>query len=158
MVIDLAIFIIQTCPCNKDPLTPHLYIVKLGFTGVPFFFLLWNLDCGYSLEPPNVLTCTHDLCFEQKKRNKSHFSSENYHFYIREILQYIARTCLCNVPDILNLIWHNERRIWNSKNAIFPRLTSKQYVTNPRKRHLANNVTGCNWLTLTLFHPMARSR
>ena len=26
----------------------------------------------------------------------SHFSSENYYFYSREILQYIARTCLRN--------------------------------------------------------------
>ena len=34
-----------------------------------------------------VLTCTHDLCFKQ---------SENNHFYSREILQYVARTCLRN--------------------------------------------------------------
>ena len=36
------------------PLKPHFYIVKLGFTGVYiiFIFLLKNIDCGYSLEPP----------------------------------------------------------------------------------------------------------
>ena len=36
------------------PLKPHFYIVKLGFTGVYiiFFFLLKNIDYGYSLEPP----------------------------------------------------------------------------------------------------------
>ena len=47
--------IIKTSPCNEDPLTPHFYIVKLGFTGVYFFFLflLQNIDCGYSLEPPH---------------------------------------------------------------------------------------------------------
>ena len=40
--------------CNFDPLKPHFYIVKLGFTGVfiIFLFLLKNIDCGYSLEPP----------------------------------------------------------------------------------------------------------
>ena len=27
-----------TCPCNVYPLTPHFYIVKLGFTGVFIFF------------------------------------------------------------------------------------------------------------------------
>ena len=27
-------YIMQTCPCNVDPLTSHFYIVKLGFTGV----------------------------------------------------------------------------------------------------------------------------
>ena len=39
---------------NFDPLKPHFYIVKLGFTGVYiiFLFLLKNIDCGYSLEPP----------------------------------------------------------------------------------------------------------
>ena len=48
------ICIMQTCPCNVYPLTPHFYIVKLGFTGVYiiFLFLLQNIDCGYSLEPP----------------------------------------------------------------------------------------------------------
>ena len=37
-----------------DPLKPHFYIVKLGFTGVYIIFLIsaQNIDCGYSLEPP----------------------------------------------------------------------------------------------------------
>ena len=39
---------------NFDPLKPHFYIVKLGFTGVHIIFLIsaQNIDCGYSLEPP----------------------------------------------------------------------------------------------------------
>ena len=43
------------CPCVYYPLTPHFYIVKLGFTGVYIIslFLLQNIDCGYSLEPSN---------------------------------------------------------------------------------------------------------
>ena len=38
-----------------DPLKPHFYIVKLGFTGVNIIFLIsaQNIDCGYSLEPPH---------------------------------------------------------------------------------------------------------
>ena len=37
-----------------DPLEPHFYIVKLGFTGVYIIFLIsaQNIDCGYLLEPP----------------------------------------------------------------------------------------------------------
>ena len=31
--------IMQTSPCNEYPLTPHFYIVKLGFTGVYLIFL-----------------------------------------------------------------------------------------------------------------------
>ena len=41
---------------NIDPLKPHFYIVKLGFTGVYIIFLIsaQNIDCGYSLEPLSV--------------------------------------------------------------------------------------------------------
>ena len=41
-------------PCNKYHLKPHFYIVKMGYAGVYLFFLflLQNIDCGYSLEPP----------------------------------------------------------------------------------------------------------
>ena len=50
--------ITKPCLCNSDPLKPHFYIVKLGFTGVynTFLFLLKNIDCGYSLEPPRHLS------------------------------------------------------------------------------------------------------
>ena len=56
----LKICIMLTCPCNVDPLTPHFYLVKLGFRGTLFLIFaikhrLWVL-----------LTCTHNLCFEQK--------------------------------------------------------------------------------------------
>ena len=46
--------ITKTCLYNFDPLKPHFYIIKLGFTGVYiifFLFLLENIDCGYPLEP-----------------------------------------------------------------------------------------------------------
>ena len=35
-------------------LEPQFYIEKMGFAGVYlfFFFLLQNIDCGYSLESP----------------------------------------------------------------------------------------------------------
>ena len=44
----------KTCLYNIDPLKPHFYIVKLGFTGVYIIFLIFarNIDCWYSLEPP----------------------------------------------------------------------------------------------------------
>ena len=38
------------------PLIPHFYIEKLGYAGVYmylfFLFLLQNIDCRHSLEPP----------------------------------------------------------------------------------------------------------
>ena len=47
--------ITKTCLYNFDPLKPHFYIVKLGFTGICIIFLIsaQNIDCGYSLEPPH---------------------------------------------------------------------------------------------------------
>ena len=47
-------YIRKTCPCNEYPLKPHFYIEKMGYAGVYLFFLflLQNIDCGYSLEPP----------------------------------------------------------------------------------------------------------
>ena len=49
-----SISITKTRLYKFDPLEPHFYIVKLGFTGYTLFFLflLKNIDCGYSLEPP----------------------------------------------------------------------------------------------------------
>ena len=53
---------------NFDLLKPHFYVVKLGFTGIYiifFLFLLKNIDCGYSLEPPrryNYTICSQRCC------------------------------------------------------------------------------------------------
>ena len=40
---------------KNTPLTSHFYIIKLGFAGINLFFLflIQNIDCGYSLEPPS---------------------------------------------------------------------------------------------------------
>ena len=50
--LEFTLTIMQTSPCNEYPLTPHFYIVKLGFTVVYIFFLflLYNIDRGYSLD------------------------------------------------------------------------------------------------------------
>ena len=65
----------KTCLHNFDPLKPHFYIVKLGFTGVYIIFLisarkhrLW------------VLKSTHNLCFEQKCEKYQSFLSEHFQF------------------------------------------------------------------------------
>ena len=46
--------ITKTCLYNFDPLKPHFYIVKLGFTGVYIIFLISAQKHGlwYLLEPP----------------------------------------------------------------------------------------------------------
>ena len=51
-------------------LQKDILLYNWGLQGYTFsLFLLQNIDCGYSLEPPKneaVLTCTHNQCFEQK--------------------------------------------------------------------------------------------
>ena len=49
-----SVSITKTRLYHFDPLKPHFYIIKLGFTGVYIMFLISakNIDCGYSLEPP----------------------------------------------------------------------------------------------------------
>ena len=70
--------ITKTYLYNFDPLKPHFYIVKMGFTGVYIIFHIsaQNIYFGYSLEPPRrggsnrlgeaVLTSTHNVCFVQE--------------------------------------------------------------------------------------------
>ena len=71
------IYITKTCLYNFDPLKPHFYTVKLGFTGVyiSFYISAQNIDFGYSLErlAEAVLTSTHNLCFEQKYKKYQNF-------------------------------------------------------------------------------------
>ena len=77
---------------NFDPLKPHFYMVKLGFTGVYIIFLIsvQNIDCGYSLGEA-VLTSTHNLYFEQKYEKYQSFLSENFLFLAVKISIYLTR-------------------------------------------------------------------
>ena len=90
--------ITKTYLYNVDPLKPHFYIVKLGFTGVYIIslFLLKNVDCGYSLEPPRRGGSNeyHNLCFEQKyekKKKTTEFVSENVQFLVVKLSIYLNR-------------------------------------------------------------------
>ena len=63
----IACYIMLICPCNVYPLTPHFYIVKQRFTGVFIFSYFCSKNKLWVLfRTEAVLTCTHNLCFEQK--------------------------------------------------------------------------------------------
>ena len=55
LVMRMPPCITKTCLYNFDPLKPHFYIVKLGFTGVYIIFLIsaQKHRLSYSLEPPH---------------------------------------------------------------------------------------------------------
>ena len=86
----------EICLYNFDPLKPHFYTVKLGFTGgytLFFLFFLKNIDCGYSLEPPRWGGSNeyHNLCFEQKYEKYQNFLSKNFHFLVVKFSVYLNR-------------------------------------------------------------------
>ena len=87
------IHITRTYLYNFDPLKPHFYIIKLGFTGVYIFFLIsaQNIDYGYSLLGEAVLTSTHNLCFEQKYEIYQNVLSENFQFLVVKFSIYLNR-------------------------------------------------------------------
>ena len=77
---ELSSDIRKTCPCNVYPLIPHFYIAKLGYAGVYIFFLflLQNIDCGYSLEPPLRVPTIYVL--SKNKKNIKIFQLKIFNF------------------------------------------------------------------------------
>ena len=82
------------CPVTKtylynfDPLKPHFYIVKLGFTGVYIIFLnsAQNIDFWCLLEPPRQGGSNEYpqfmFCAEIWKISEFFFLSENFQFFL----------------------------------------------------------------------------
>ena len=94
--------IMKTYLYNFDPLKPHFYTVKLGFTGVYiiFLFLLKNIDCGYLLELPRLLMSAHNLCFVQKCEKYQRFLSENFKFLEVKFSIYLNRRVFNDGPPL----------------------------------------------------------
>ena len=70
---------------NFDPLKPHFYIVKLGFTGVYFCLIsaqkhkLWVHVLVKTALSMRFLTSTQNICFEQKYEKYQNVLSEKFH-------------------------------------------------------------------------------
>ena len=83
------------------PLKPHIYIVKLGFTGIYIIFLLSakNIDCGYSLEPPcrgSSNEYPQFMFWAEIWRLSDFFLSENFHFLMVKFSLYLNRRVFRN--------------------------------------------------------------
>ena len=63
LICDKIRIVMLTCPCKVGLLTPHFYIVKLGFKGKTLFA---NFALKHRLLVHILLcTCTQNLCFGQ---------------------------------------------------------------------------------------------
>ena len=88
--------ITKTYLYNFDPLKPHFYTVKLGFTGAHTIFLISakNIDCGYSLEPPRrggSNEYPQSIFWVEKWKNIRFFLSENFQFLVVRFSIYLNR-------------------------------------------------------------------
>ena len=91
----------MTCPCDLYPLAPHFYVGKQGIR----FFLIFALKHRPWVQKNRLDEA--DLRAIIRKLSQF-FSSENYQFYSREILQYITWACLGNeyIETVLQvLLW-----------------------------------------------------
>ena len=76
---------------NTNCIMSLLYRKNGVYRGIHYFLILalkhrlWVL-----VRTASVLTCTHNLCFEQKYENSHNISTKNCHFYSREKLLYVA--------------------------------------------------------------------
>ena len=82
--------IMKTCRCNVNPLTPHFYIVKLGFTRIIFFYLFYALKQRSWVLVRTALRRSQRVptinVLSKIIRNISQFLIRNFHFYSQEIL------------------------------------------------------------------------
>ena len=76
--------ITNTYPYNFNPLNPHFYTVKLGFTGVYIVFL-------FLLKISIVGTSTHYVWLNRNIKKKSEFLSENFQVLVVQFSVYLNR-------------------------------------------------------------------
>ena len=96
------ISISKTCLYNFDPLKPHFYTVKLGFTGVYINFLISAQK--HRLWVPTVYV------FEQKYENYQNFLFENFHFYVVKFSVYLnRRVSVMIAPENCRKLYVNDR-------------------------------------------------
>ena len=94
---------------NFDPLKPHFYTVKVGFTGVYRMFLIsaQNINCGYLLEPPQRGGSNEyqQSMFWAEIWKISEFWSENFHFFlVVKFSIYLNRRVFVMAFNVLDLI------------------------------------------------------
>ena len=73
--------ITKTCLYNVDPFKPHIYIVKVGFTGV-YIFLIFAQKHRLWVLLRTASPSTHNLCFVQKYEKYQNFCLKLFFFFL----------------------------------------------------------------------------
>ena len=76
---------------NVDPLKPHFYIVKLGFTGVNIIFLVSAQNHRLLVFVRTASPSTHNLCFKQKYEKYQNFYRKIFIFWVVKFSVYLNR-------------------------------------------------------------------
>ena len=125
----------KTCPCNVYPLEHHFYIAKLGFAGVYLFFLflLQNIDCGYSLEPPRYV-------LSKNKKNIKYFLLKSFNFYSLKYLcilhgRVFVMQCTCTSLSISSTLGFNKSAGYLNKWFWVSGLLRPRYGIVPLEHH-----------------------
>ena len=111
------IHITKTYLYNFDPLKPHFYAVKLGFTGVYILLLLLkNIDCGYWLEQPQRCGSSKypQPMFWAEIWKISEFSSENFQFLVVKFSMYLNRHVIVMIITLFSFKWFGDKMIFYS--------------------------------------------
>ena len=122
--LDQTAHITKTCLYNFDPLKPHFYIIKLGFTGVYIIFQIsaQNRDCGYSLEPPRRCGSNEypQSMFWAEIWKISDFFIWKFQFWVVKLSVYLNRhvfvmglsVWIRNVSAVILSNWHHQKSFW----------------------------------------------
>ena len=102
-----------------DPLKPHFYIVKLGFTGLYIIFLIFAQKQKLWVLGRAVLTSTHNMCWVEIW-NISEFLSENFQslevqfsiYLNRHVFVMMRITTTDKTARMRRLIWIFTGRTW----------------------------------------------
>ena len=112
---------------NFDPLKPHFYVVKLGFTGVYIIFLisaqkhrLW------------VVVRTHSLCFEQKYEIYKSFLTENFQILEVKFSIYLNRRVFVMKHNFKRSVksWFHASHFWNRSNILMSIVRRPTWITH----------------------------
>ena len=103
-----------------------------------FLFLLKNIDCGYSLEPPSeaVLTSTNNLCFDQKY--------EKYPNFYLKIFIFCRLKCSVYLNRHVFLMFDFQRKLLNKFVTCDLMVGAWLYITKTRLFKYIENFTSKN--------------